>query len=181
MKIIHFFYLTILLFNLTILLATVSCTLKSDIKNDELINYELYQGKWYEIARLPNSIEREFICITMTYEYKDDGIMLVSASGKNRSNLNEIKSFTAKAWIPDKNEPQKIKMQFIWPVTLDFRLIHIDEKKGHAIIGSPNRRQLWILSREPMMSGNDISELKLILEKNQYNIELLIYVDQICD
>ena len=181
MKIIHFFYLTILLFNLTILLATVSCTLKSGIKNDELINYELYQGKWYEIARLPNSIEREFICITMTYEYKDDGIMIVSASGKKRSDFSEIKSFTAKAWIPDKNEPQKIKLQYVWPLSFDFMLIHIDEEKGYAIIGSQNKRQLWILSREPVINGKDMSELKNISEKNQYHIERLVYVDQICD
>ena len=181
MKIIHFFYLTILLFNLTILMATVSCTLKSGIKNDELINYKMYQGKWYEIARLPNSFEEGLICVTMTYEYKDEGIMTVTGSGMNKTNPDDIKSFTAKAWIPDENEPQKIKMQFVWPLTFDFMLIHIDEEKGYAVIGSPHKHQLWILSRQPMINEIDISELKTVSEKNQYNVEKLVYVDQICD
>jgi len=174
MKIIQFFYLAILL-------TIVSCTVKSGIKDDELVNYKLYQGKWYEIARLPNSFEDGLICITMTYTYKDDGIMTVISSAKSKSNPADIKSLSAKAWIPDENEPQKIKMQIMWPVTFDFILIHIDEEKGYSIIGSPHKQKLWILSRQPMINENDMSALKTILEKNQYNVEKLVYVDQICD
>ena len=174
MKIIHFFYLILLI-------SIVSCTVKSGIRSEGLINYELYQGKWYEIARLPNSFEDGLICITMTYTYQDDGVMTLASNAKSKNNPNDTKSFTAKAWIPDENEPQKIKIQFVWPVTFDFILIHIDEEKGYAIIGSPNKKQLWILSRQPMISENDMSELKSILVKNQYNIDRLVYVDQICD
>jgi len=174
MRIVLFFYLTILF-------AIGSCTVKSGIKKDELINYELYQGKWYEIARLPNSFEEGLVCITMTYAYRDEGIMTVVSSGKNKSNPNDIKSFTAKAWIPDENEPQKIKIQIVWPVAFDFILIHIDEEKGHAIIGSPHKQKLWILSRQPMINESDMSDLKSISEKKQYDVEKLVFVDQICD
>ncbi|MCL1865091.1 MAG: lipocalin family protein [Spirochaetes bacterium] len=174
MKNLHFFYVILLV-------AIVSCTAKSGIKTNELINCELYQGKWYEVARLPNSFEEGLICITMTYTYKDDGIMTVTSSAKNKSNPNDIKSFTAKAWIPDEKEPQKIKLQFIWPVTFDYTVIHIDEAKGYAIIGSPYKHQLWILSRQPVINENDMSELRSISEKNQYNTDTLVYVDQICD
>ena len=174
MKIIQYFCLILLI-------AIVSCSVKSGIRNDELINYELYQGKWYEVARLPNSFEEGLICTTMTYTYQDDGIMTVTSSGKNKNNPNDSKSFTAKAWIPDENEPQKIKMQFVWPVAFDFILIHIDEEKGYAIIASPNKKYLWMLSRQPMINESDIFELKSISEKNQYNIDNLVYVEQICD
>ena len=171
----------LLFFYFILFISIVSCNIKSGIRNDELINYELYQGQWYEIARLPNSLEDGLICVTMTYAYKGDGIMTVISSGKNKSDPNDIKSFTAKAWIPDEKEPQKIKMQIIWPIILDYTLIHIDEAKGHAIIGSPYKHKLWILSRQPMINENDMSELKSISEKNQYNTDILVYVDQICD
>ncbi|MCL2154213.1 MAG: lipocalin family protein [Leptospirales bacterium] len=174
MKIIQYFYFILLI-------SIISCSVKSGIRSDESINYELYQGKWYEIARLPNSFEEGLICITMTYAYEDDGIMTLTSSGKNKNDPNDTKSFTAKAWIPDENEPQKIKIQFVWPITFDCTLIHIDEAKGYAIIGSPNKKQLWVLSRQPMINENDIYELKSIAEKNQYNTDKFVYVDQICD
>jgi apolipoprotein D and lipocalin family protein len=175
MKIVQYFYLILLI-------SIISCTVKSGIKSDEeLLNYELYQGKWYEIARLPNSFEEGLICITMTYAYQDDGTMAVTSSGKNKSNPDDTKSFTAKAWIPDEKEPQKIKMQIVWPITFDCILVHVDRDKGYAIIGSPNKKQLWILSRQTMINENDMSELKSISEKNLYNIDKLVYVDQICD
>ena len=174
MKIRYFFYLILLI-------PILSCSTKPVIKDDGLINYELYQGKWYEIARLPNSIESALICITMTYTYKDDGIMTVTGTGRNKNNLSDIKRVTAKAWIPNEKEPQKIKLQVVWPATFNAILIHIDKEKGYAIIGAPNKKYLWILSRQTMINENDMSELKNIAEKNQYNTNKLVYADQHCD
>ena len=174
MKILHFFYLILII-------AIVSCSTKSGIKDDGVINYAQYQGKWYEIARLPNSIETGLICITMTYTYTDNGIMTVTSSGKSKNNPDDIKSVTVKAWIPDEKEPQKLKIQLVWPVTVDAVLIHIDEAKGYAILGTPNKKHLWILSRQPVINKKDMFALRMISEKNQYIMDKLVYVDQICD
>lgn len=165
-----------------ILFLFTSCTtVKPDIKDEPVIDYKLYQGKWYEIARLPNPVEEGLTCITMTYEFQDEGVMTVTNRGRNKSDPEDIKTLSGRAWIPDAKEPQKIKIQFIWPVTRDYQLIHIDEEKGYAILGSPMKHQLWILSRSPVIIEEDLAELIKIAEKNQYTIEALIRVEQTCD
>ena len=167
-----------------ILMLLISCvTVKPKPKDKAAIDYKLYQGKWYEVMRLPNPIENSLTCVTMTYEYNDEWGMKVINSGKNKNEPGDIKTLSGRAWIPDGKEPEKIKIQFIWPVTKDYILLHIDEVKGYAIIGSvpPFKHQLWILSRTPVISEEDSVELVKIAEKNQFKTENLVRVDQNCD
>jgi len=164
------------------LLIMISCTTTDQkIKDEGLIDYKLYQGTWYEIARLPNPIEEGMICITMVYEYQDEGVMIVTSRGRTKSDPDDIKTLSGRAWIPDGKEPNKIKIQFIWPVTKDYVLLHIDEAKGYAILGSPFKHQLWILSRKPAIIEADLAELISIAGKNQYKTESIIRVEQTCD
>ena len=168
-------------FIIALMLLFFSCTTKPGIKGEAVIDYKLYQGKWYEIARLPNQFENGLTCITMTYEYQDEGVMIVTSRGRNKGDAEDVRTLSGRAWIPDSKEPQKIKIQFIWPVTIDYLLLHIDEVKGYAILGSPSKHQLWILSRSPTVVEEDLAELIKIAEKNQYKTETLVRIDQGCD
>ncbi len=169
-------------FSAVFLLLVVSCTtITPDVKDDTVIDYKLYQGKWYEIARLPNPVEDGLVCVTMTYDVQDEGIMTVTSRGRSKSDPEDVKSLTGRAWVPDGKEPNKIKIQFIWPVTKDYLLIHIDENKGYAILGAPHKYHLWILSRSPFINEEDMAELVKIAEKNQYKTENLMRVEQICE
>lgn len=164
-----------------LLLLMISCTTKPDIKNDGIIDYSLYQGKWYEIARLPNPVEEGLVCVTMTYELNDQGIMTVLNRGRNKNDPEDIKTLSGRAWIPDGKEPGKIKVQFIWPVTADYVLIHIDETKGLALLGSPFKHQLWILSRSAAIAEEEYTALLKIAAKNQYRTENMVRVEQSCE
>jgi len=164
-----------------LLLLIFSCTTPPEIKDDPVIDYKLYQGKWYELSRLPNPVENGLTCVTMTYEYQDGDMMTVTSKGVNKTDPADIKTLSGRAWIPDVNSPDRIKIQFIWPVTIDYVLIHIDEAKGYAILGSPYKHQLWILGRSPVVNDEDYSQLLKIAEKNEYKIENLVRVDQSCN
>ena len=63
----------------------------------------------------------------------------------------------------------------------DYVLIHIDEVKGYAILGSPYKHQLWILGRSPVVDDEDFDALLKIAEKNGYKLENIIRVDHTCN
>jgi len=167
---------------LTILIAVflTSCTSTGTKETPERIDFSLYQGTWYEIARLPNPIEEGLKCITATYSYNDDGMLLLTNKGVNKNNPDDVKTLTGRAWIPDAEHPENLKVQFVWPVVTDYRLIHIDREKGHALIGTPSRKYLWFLSRTDSIPEAEMEELKKIASKNEYNIESLVYVEHGC-
>ncbi|MDI3528012.1 MAG: apolipoprotein and lipocalin family protein [Tenuifilum sp.] len=58
------------------LLLGASCK-SQDLPTVNKLDLERYQGKWYEIARLPNRFEKGLNCITATYTVREDGKVTV--------------------------------------------------------------------------------------------------------
>jgi apolipoprotein D and lipocalin family protein len=167
---------------LTVLFAALltSCTTTGTKGTPDKIDFSLYQGTWFEIARLPNNFEEGLKCITATYSYNEDGMILLTNKGVNKHNPDDIKTLTARAWVPDPEHPENLKVQFVWPVVTDYLLVHINRDKGYAIIGTPSRKLLWFLSRSESIPETDMEELKRIASKNEYNTERLVYVEHGC-
>lgn len=157
-----------------------SCATERIKGRTEKINFSLYQGTWYEIARLPNSFEDGLKCISATYSYNEEGMLLLTNKGVNKNNPEDIKTLSGRAWIPDPEHPEKLKVQFVWPVTTDYWLVHIDNDKGYALIGTPSRKHLWFLSRSDSIPQPDMMELIRIAAKNEFRTEGLIFVEHSC-
>lgn len=120
------------------------------------VELEKYLGKWYEIAHLPFKFEDGCTDITATYSLSKDG---------NVSVLNEclrdgkLKQAKGKAKVIDKNTGAKLKVTFFWPFSADYWIIDLDKDYNYAVVGTPNRKYLWILSRTPQMDEKLYSQL----------------------
>jgi lipocalin len=92
-----------------LLLSHISCqTFKNSKTMDKSTVKELdinkYMGKWYEIARLPNSFEKNLVGVTADYSHLKEGRFNVVNKGY-KANLNgKLKTAKGKAKIPDLNE-----------------------------------------------------------------------------
>ena len=140
-----------------------------------------YQGKWYEIARLPNYFERKLKCTSATYTLREDGKIVVLNQGNYISDPKKTSSAKGIAWVPDIKAPAKLKVQFFWPFSGDYWIIYLDNDYRYVLVGDPAVKYLWILSREKNM---DESTYRMLLQKavdNGYNVEPIIRVDQDCN
>lgn len=126
-----------------------------EIETVENLNIGKYLGVWHQIALIPNYFQKDCVDDTQA-EYEvlsDDSITILNsclsldgerllAAGTGRAtgeprNFARLKvSFAPKwlAWIP-----------FVWG---DYWILSIDDEYNSVLIGSPNRRYLWILSRQ---------------------------------
>jgi apolipoprotein D and lipocalin family protein len=140
-----------------------------------------YTGKWYEIARLPNSFEKGLICVTAEYILRDDGKITVINAGHKESDPGEFKSIRGKAWVPDKNEPGRLKVQFFWPFAAGYYIFHLDrENYQYALVGTPSRKFFWILAREPQMEEELYNELVEVARLQEFEVDKLLKVRQDC-
>ena len=135
-----------------------------------------YQGKWYEIARLPNSFERNLTLVTATYTVQANGKVEVLNQGY-KSGLKR-KSIKGKAWVPSKDFPGRLKVRFFWPFSGDYYVIALDEDYQYALVGSPSRKFLWLLAREPKISREVYDRYVQIAREHDFRVEELIKVDQ---
>jgi len=145
------------------------------------VDFNRYAGKWYEIARLPNSFEKGLICCTAEYTLREDGKITVINTGHKETDPSKSSSVKGKAWVPDINEPGRLKVQFFWPFAAGYYIFHLDEANyQYVLVGNPSRKYLWILARQPEIDESLYSELVEIAKMNGFSVENLIKVWQDC-
>ena len=69
-------------------------------------------------------------------------------------------------------------MQFIWPFSLDYWVIELDENYNYAVIGEPERENLWILSRKPIMGKSLLDKIIATSKLKGYELSNLILTPQ---
>lgn len=121
-----------------------------DLETVDYVDLEKYSGEWYEIASFPQSFQKGCTCTKATYTPNEDGTIQV----ENTCNLPEkekTKTATAKAFVEEGSGNAKLKVQFFWPFRGKYWIIDLADDYSYAVVGHPNRKYLWILSRTPEM------------------------------
>lgn len=120
------------------------------------VELEKYLGKWYEIAHLPAKFQEGCNETTATYTLAKDGnISVLNQATKN----GKMKQAKGKAKVVDKNSNAKLKVTFFWPFYGDYWIIKLGNNYDYSVVGTPNRKYLWILSRTPQMDDNLYSQI----------------------
>jgi apolipoprotein D and lipocalin family protein len=144
------------------------------------VDLNRYTGLWYEIARLPNPFEKNLKCITATYTLREDGKITVLNKGHKISDPEKESTAKGVAWVPDKKSMAKLKVQFFWPFSGDYWIIHLDKDYKYVLVGDPSFKYMWILCRENKM---DEETYKMLLDRavlEGFDIKPLIKVEQDC-
>jgi apolipoprotein D and lipocalin family protein len=145
------------------------------------VDLNKYTGTWYEIARLPFTFESRLKCITATYSLREDGRIAVLNKGHYISNPEKTNTAKGIAFVPDKNSPAKLKVQFFWPFRGNYWIMYLDTDYKYVMIGEPSLKYLWILAREKKL---DETVLQMLLSKASdagYNLSNLIMTEQDCN
>ncbi|MFG6111541.1 lipocalin family protein [Stenotrophomonas nematodicola] len=129
----------------------------ADLKTVPDLKLPRYLGTWYEIARLPMKHEPEDCTdVSAHYSLKDNGHVAVL----NRCRLgNEIEEAEGEACAVD-NDSARLEVSFLprglrWiPFTKgDYWVIQVAPDYSVALVGSPDRKFLWLLSRTPTLDA----------------------------
>ncbi|KAJ3595714.1 hypothetical protein NHX12_005017 [Muraenolepis orangiensis] len=140
-----------------------------------------YLGKWFEIEKLP-TIFQKGECSTATYSLLSPGVVGVL----NTELLADgtVNSIEGSATAPDSSEPAKLEVSFFensppgnyWVLSTDYT--------GHSLVfgcsdyGLFHAEFTWILSREPTLAGETLSELHDILASAGVKVSKLVDTNQ---
>ncbi len=137
------------------------------------VNLERYAGLWYEIAKIPNRFQKQ--CArgtTAEYLLREDGrITVINRCVKKDGVIDEAEGI---AKIEDTTSNAKLKVSFVsflgWrPFWGDYWVIGLDEAYQWAVVGTPDRKYGWILSRTPTLEETTLEEIFAIIEHNGYD------------
>ena len=172
------FFITLIL--ITIMTVNNSCKSTSELATEESVEVEKYMGTWYEIARLPNSFEKDMKCVTATYSLKKNGKINVFNKGF-KTTKNKYSTAKGIAKIPNSEYPGKLKVSFFRPFWGNYYIIELDKNYQYVLVGDPTRKYLWILSRTSTLNEATYNMLVNIAKKKGFNTNILIKTKHDCE
>ena len=142
------------------------------------LDLKKFQGTWYEIAHNPWFPEKGCFYMIANYKLtKENNIKVTNICRKNGMD-GQISKVSGIAWLVDPKIKAKWEVQFIWPFTLDYWVIELEENYNYAVIGEPDRENLWILSRKPIMEKELLSRIIKNTKSKGYDLSNLILTPQ---
>jgi apolipoprotein D and lipocalin family protein len=158
------------------LMTTINLMAQNEITEPATVNYvnlEKYTGLWYEIAKIPNRFQKNCkSSTTALYSLMDDGSIKVVNSCREED--GKINSSEGVARVVDNITNSKLEVSFvsIFGIHLfwgDYWIIGLDDEYSYAVIGTPERKYGWILSRTKKLPEEKLTAAFEILKKNGYN------------
>lgn len=164
---------------LTLLMATA--TTATPLPNVPVADLDLdrYAGRWHEIAHLPMYFQRKCASdTTATYTRKPDGAIEVDNACRRKDGELQRSIGVAK---PVPGTPDALKVRFApkllgWVpgVWADYWVVDLDPDYRWAVVGSPSRKYLWVLSRTRTMDDAVFHELLKRIALRGYQIDTLV-------
>jgi apolipoprotein D and lipocalin family protein len=158
----------------------MSCGSNEPLPTVDKVDLKRYSGKWFEIARLPQSFEKNCACVTAEYVLEtDEPVQVINSCYDTLAQKSKVTE--GKAFPVDGTENSELKVQFFWPFKGGYYIMSLDADYQYALVGNPSREYLWILSRTPQLDQEIIDNLKSIAVKNGYDLSSLIMTQQSCE
>jgi apolipoprotein D and lipocalin family protein len=160
-----------------ILIFLTGCSTSPPLSTVKGLNLSQYMGTWYEIGKFPNRFQKACLSDT-TASYSlitPDRIKVVN---RCRTKSGKIAEAIGLAKPSGRPEEAKLKVSFVKLFGLqlfwgDYWIIGLDKTYQYAVVGNPDRKYGWILSRKPKMAGQDLQSALKILKDAGYDISLL--------
>lgn len=146
-----------------------------DVQSVPALDFDRYAGQWHEIAHLPVSFQKKCVGdITATYSLRADGRISVHNACRVENGERIAAEGVAR---PVEGQPGQLQVRFVpdwlsWVplVWADYWVIALDPDYQWALVGEPDRKYLWILSRSPSMDRALFEQIKGKAEAMGYDL-----------
>jgi apolipoprotein D and lipocalin family protein len=165
-------------------LGVVSCsTVKSPSDapaTAKAVDLERYAGRWYEIARLPMFFQKADEAAIAEYASQSDGTLSVhNIAIRPDGSQREIRG-TAMVLNPPENTKLAVRFK-TWfgplipvPKAGNYWILHVGADYEEALVGTPDRKYLWLLARTSAISEERYAGLVAKAEALCFDVTRLI-------
>lgn len=159
-------------------LLLLSCGSKWELPVVKQVDLGKYSGKWYDIAHLPQRFQAGCKCVTAEYTPEEKYVKVLNTCVEQKN--DEVRTVEGKAFPVDGSNNAQLKVQFFWPFRGDYYIIALNDDYSMAMVGAPNRKYLWILSRTPVADPTQMEEYLSKARDLGFDTGALEYTDQSC-
>ena len=119
-----------------------------------------YMGSWYMVARLPDKREKQCIggaLVLYAIGEKAGRFQMVTSCQTKGDNVD---AHNASGKVADKAGDGKLKVSYLWPFSQKYWVLAVGSEYAWALVGNPNHKELWVLSRTETMKSEVLDEVE---------------------
>lgn len=140
-----------------------------------------YAGDWYVFAHIPYSLEKGKVGTLDRYVMRPDGKMDNIFLFRRGNLAAPLEQWKGVAWVHNRETNAEWRVQFIWPLRVPYLIIDLDPDYQWSVVGYPNRKLAWVLSRKPVLDEATYQAILKRMAMQGYNPAALAKVPQITE
>ncbi|WP_421988945.1 lipocalin family protein [Roseococcus sp.] len=138
-----------------------------------------YSGRWHEVARFPQRFQdsSSLRCEEVTADYQQaqgGGITVLNECVNALDPARARRSVRGEAYAVEGSNNARLRVSFFWPFYADYWVLGLDLDYQWAVVGTPNREYLWILSRTPSLAAPKMEQALAIARAQGFDLSRLI-------
>lgn len=153
-----------------------ACSPFSTLKTVKEVNLKSYAGAWHQIAAIPAWFQKDCTSdTTAEYELTAENEIKVTNKCIKKNGSFEIAQGLGRI-NPKYGENSKLEVTFVnlfgfwvWWFGGDYWIMDLASDYSYSIVGDPDLKYLWILSRNPILSLETLKILKSKIENQNYD------------
>lgn len=143
------------------------------------VSTSFYSGVWHEIARMPNSIQKNCEAPTNQFTAGAKGSYSMTQTCRQGSPTGPAKTYSSKGSIVPGSNNAKFKMSFFGGIkTQEYWVVDRGDANDWAVMATPGGNYLWLMSRSPDMSLATRNSIVARLKGMGFNTAKLVFPKQ---
>ncbi|MCF7911105.1 MAG: lipocalin family protein [Candidatus Cloacimonetes bacterium] len=143
------------------------------------VNLEKFMGDWYVISILPNSIEKNAVNSIESYQLTEKGDVDITYTFYQGSPKGKKKVMHPKATIYNRESNSEWRVKFLGLFKFPYLIIWLDDDYETTVIGVPNKKYAWIMSRSPEIESEKYGQILTRMRELGYEVDKLKEIPQI--
>ncbi|MBB5034766.1 lipocalin family protein [Prosthecobacter vanneervenii] len=148
------------------------------LKTVPKVDLQRYQGDWFVFAHIPYLLEKGKVGTLDRYALRADGRMDNIFLFRRGSLDAPLEQWKGVAWVHNKETNAEWRVQFFWPLKVPYLIIDLDPDYRWSVVGYPNRKLAWVLSRKPVLDEATYNGILERMAMQGYDTSLLAKVPQ---
>lgn len=143
---------------------------RTDVPQPAPVAVQALMGTWYEVARIPNLVERGHMGSQHQYTLQPEGEIAVRYRYRTGPDA-EWKEMSARATVLQDSGNRQWRMRFFRMLPLTQRVLDVAPDGSWMLLDAPGRDLAWIFTRTPDLTDADYLQLRERLRAHGVNTD----------
>ncbi|MFC4212541.1 lipocalin family protein [Pedobacter lithocola] len=136
------------------------------------LDLKKYSGTWYSLYSIPTIFDKGSRETTTKYTLNKDGYYSVLTTYKKPKD-EKVYSRSSKMFPSEEGNNGELQAQFVWPIKVDYWIIELAEDYSYVVVGHPDHKFLFIMSRSKSMPKKTHDEIVARCKAKGYEVTKL--------